>query len=342
MNRHITQILLLLTTLLVACDSSSNHVSIGARFLNINQATFYLYSPDGLIQGFDTVQVNGGRFEYERQIDQEGTLVLLFPNFAQMPIFVKPGASITINADASKLRSMDITGTDENKQYTEWRKNTAQLSTKKVQTQAERFIRDNPTSIISLWLLRQHFILAEQPDISKARELVRLMQQSVQKDGSETMRRLVTRLAMQLSRVTDVTVGQPLPRFIAHDIDGKAITNGQLLKGNTVVVAWASWNEDSKQTLRVLASSRRNAKDSLQLPHVLTVCLDPDVKLCRATLKKCMAESLTTVCDTMMWESPVVRDLGITALPWNIKVSNGKIIGRGMTNKELTAETQKK
>ncbi len=336
MNRHIIRLMLALTTLLAACGSSSDRVSIGARFLNMTQATFYLYSPDGVIQGFDTVQVNGGRFEYERQIDQEGTLVLLFPNFAQMPIFVKPGVSIAIDADASKLRSMSITGTDENKQYTEWRKNSAKLSAKELTAHAERFIRDNPTSIISLWLLRQHFILAEQPDINKARELMRLMQQSVQKDGSETMRRLVTRLSMQLSRVTDVSVGQSLPRFLAHDIDGKAVTNGELLKGTTVVVAWASWNEDSKQTLRVLASNRRNKKDSLNVQHVLTVCLDPDVEMCRRTLKRCMAENLTTVCDTMMWQSPVVRDLGITAVPWNIKVSNGKIIGRGMTNKELT------
>lgn len=314
---------------LSACSTDKGRFKIDARFLNMNQAQFYVYSPDGVTNGIDTIAVRGGRFTYGKDIAQSGTIVLVFPNYAVMPVFVEPGASISIDADAAHLKSMEITGTDDNEQFTEWRKNCDKLSPAEMRKHAELFINDNPKSAVSLWLIRQYFILSEKPDIRKAQAMLKKMTDSMtpeEKTGPTGL--LAMRMKTELGRLKPVSVGDPLPRFTAKDIDGQAVTNGVMLKGTTVVCVWASWNYESCNMLRQLASNRQFAADSAKIDHVLTVCLDPDIKQCRRTLRNNNAEKLTTVCDGMMWDSPVVKDLGITTVPYNLKIKDGKITGR--------------
>ena len=50
--------------LATACTGNSNGVEIEGRLLNMNQADFFLYSPDGAIPTIDTIHVMGGRFVY--------------------------------------------------------------------------------------------------------------------------------------------------------------------------------------------------------------------------------------------------------------------------------------
>lgn len=55
-----------LTLALVSCETKSGYFKIDGRFLNLNQGEFYVYSPDGIISGIDTIKVDGGRFTYEK------------------------------------------------------------------------------------------------------------------------------------------------------------------------------------------------------------------------------------------------------------------------------------
>lgn len=62
---------LTLTLVLVSCDNKSGYFKIDGRFLNLNQGEFYVYSPDGIITGLDTIKVEGGRFTYETPCSNE-------------------------------------------------------------------------------------------------------------------------------------------------------------------------------------------------------------------------------------------------------------------------------
>lgn len=322
--------------MLSACSSGSGSMKIDARFLNMNQANFFVYSPDGVIDGIDTIAVQGGRFTYEKEIARTGTVVLVFPNFAVMPVFVEPGASISIDANAAHLKSMEITGTDDNKQFTEWRKNCDKLSPAEMKKHAELFIKDNPKSIVSLWLLRQYFLLADMPDFKKAQQLLKGMYNALSaEERANSVGLLITRVYHDIEHLRQPSVGDMLPRFTATDVNGKPVTNGVLLKGKTVVCVWTSWNYESCNALRVLANNKLFGNEESRVDNVLTICLDPDPKQCRKTLKDNGAESLTTVCDGMMWDSPVVKALGISTLPFNLKVQNGKITGRNVPVQEL-------
>ena len=53
--------------------------------------------------------------------------------------------------------------------------------------------------------------------------------------------------------------------------------------------------------------------------------------------------SWSVVCDGKMWQTPIIGQLGINAVPDNIVTDkNGKIIARGLPLAELQKEIEKK
>ena len=111
-----------LTLVLVSCGSRSGYFSLEGRLLNLNQGEFYVYSPDGVFDGVDTIKVEGGRFTFETPCKEEGTIIIVFPNFSEQPVFAEPGKSVTIKGSASRLKEIEIDGTDANEQMNAFRK----------------------------------------------------------------------------------------------------------------------------------------------------------------------------------------------------------------------------
>ena len=97
----------LLLLLLASCGTDSHHFSLEGRFLKMNQGQFYVYSPDGAISGIDTIKVQGGRFAYEIPCEEEGTIVIVLPNYSEIPVFVKPGENVDLKADASHIKDIE-------------------------------------------------------------------------------------------------------------------------------------------------------------------------------------------------------------------------------------------
>ena len=61
--------------------------------------SYFVYSPEGVIAGLDTIQIKGGRFTYEIPCEFNGTLILVFPNYSTHAIFAEPGEAVEIKAD---------------------------------------------------------------------------------------------------------------------------------------------------------------------------------------------------------------------------------------------------
>ena len=60
MGRVVSLFVLLL--FLVSCGTENGKFRLEGRLRNINQGEFYVYSPDGAIEGLDTIPVREGRF----------------------------------------------------------------------------------------------------------------------------------------------------------------------------------------------------------------------------------------------------------------------------------------
>lgn len=324
MTKHITY-LILLTLVLVSCGVDGKHFKLEGRFLHLNQGEFYVYSTDGVLDGIDTIKIEGGRFAYEIPCDEEGTLVMVFPNFSEQPIFTQPGKTVEIKADASHLKELEAEGTDNNKLMTAFRKQVSNMSPQQAVDAAEEFVKHNPKSGVSAWLIRKYFILAPKPDYAKAKQLLDLMIAEQPKNGK------LVNLQQQLIGLA-ATAGKSLPIFTATDINGNKVTQANLTQSpNAVVFLWASWNYESTDMQRQLKRLKAAKGNGLS---VIGVCIDPSKSEMQQSLRR-DSISWPTINDGMMFDTKIAKQLGLSQVPANILLKNGKIVGRNLRMNEL-------
>ena len=324
MTKHITY-LILLTLVLVSCGVDGKHFKLEGRFLHLNQGEFYVYSTDGVLDGIDTIKIEGGRFAYEIPCDEEGTLVMVFPNFSEQPIFTQPGKTVEIKADASHLKELEAEGTDNNKLMTAFRKQVSNMSPQQAVDAAEEFVKHNPKSDVSAWLIRKYFILAPKPDYAKAKQLLDLMIAEQPKNGK------LVNLQQQLIGLA-ATAGKSLPIFTATDINGNKVTQANLTQSpNAVVFLWASWNYESTDMQRQLKRLKAAKGNGLS---VIGVCIDPSKSEMQQYLRQ-DSISWPTINDGMMFDTKIAKQLGLSQVPANILLKNGKIVGRNLRMNEL-------
>lgn len=324
MTKHITY-LILLTLVLVSCGVDGKHFKLEGRFLHLNQGEFYVYSTDGVLEGIDTIKIEGGRFAYEIPCDEEGTLVMVFPNFSEQPVFTQPGKTVEIKADASHLKELEAEGTDNNKLMTAFRKQVSNMSPQQAIAAAAEFVKHNPKSDVSAWLIRKYFILAPKPDYAKAKQLLDLMIAEQPKNGK------LVNLQQQLIGLA-ATAGKSLPIFTATDINGNKVTQANLTQSpNAVVFLWASWNYESTDMQRQLKRLKAAKGNGLS---VIGVCIDPSKSEMQQSLRQ-DSISWPTINDGMMFDTKIAKQLGLSQVPANILLKNGKIVGRNLRMNEL-------
>lgn len=332
MTRHFLS-LILLTLVLVSCGVDGKHFKLEGRFLHLNQGEFYVYSTDGLLVGIDTVKIQGGRFAYEIPCESEGTLVMVFPNFSEQPVFAMPGKTVKINADASHLKELEAEGTKDNKLMTDFRKQVASLSPEQTVKAAESFIRQNTESPVGIWLVRKYFLATPTPDYKKAYALLELIQKEQPKNVQ------VVRLMQQVKFLGNALVGEKLPAFTAKDVNGKRITQADIQKAPMAVVyLWASWNYDSTDIQRILKNAKKKQGNRLA---IIGISVDPSVAEAKKQLER---DSITwsVVCDGKMFDSPLTHQLALTTVPDNIILQNGRIVERGLTKQQIKEKFEDK
>ena len=298
MNRLLGYILL--TLIVVSCGTPSGQFKIEGRFKNFNQGEFYIYSSDETQGRLDTIHVADGRFAYTTYLDDTVTFQLVFPNFSEVPVFAMSGASVTINGDASHLKEIEITGTDDNELMTQFRLSTSELTPPETLVAAENFIKDHPESRISLYML-DHY-------------------------------RQLKLLDRQLESLQSTMPKGKLPRFSATDMKGRQVSNAQLNAELNVIYLWATWNYDSQNMQRQLRSFKKDYGSRLSL---LGISIDARRHDCERTVDR-DSISWSTVNDGRMWQTPLLSKLGLAELPGNIVTDrSGRIVARNLSTQEL-------
>ena len=325
MMRHF---LLSLATLVLlsACGVDSGHFKLSGRFLNMNQGEFYVYSPEGGVDGIDTIHVVGGRFTYERPCDRSATLMLVFPNFSQQPIFAEPGKSVDIKTDATNMKEMEVKGTKANELMTKFRLQTAHVAPPDVVKKAEEFINNNLASPVSLYLLRTYFIQTDNPDYAKAERLAAKMLKEQPKNGSLIIVR------KQLQQLRNGLEGAPAPHFSGPELRGGAVSDADLGDGLAVVSTWSSWSYVSQDMQRQLRRKYRSSGGRLRL---VSICIDADKKACERIAER---DTLSWPCifDGKLFDCPAMQQTGLTDVPDNILYRNRKVVSRGLSTSQLT------
>ena len=322
----------LVLLLLLSCGTREGRFRLEGRLLNINQGQCLIYSPDNILQGLDTIKIEGGRFSHEIACEGKGIIMLVFPNFSEQPIFAESGTTATIKADASHLKEMIVQGNDDNKLMTAFRQQTAEMSPPDVIKIAEQFIDRNPKSLVSLYLLSKYFLQTPTPDYDKALGLIGKLHKA-----QPHVAQLNT-FSQTIEGMKNMQTGRFMPTFTATDLNGRHIDNNTLKGKPAVVYVWSSWNYDSQDIQRRL---KRIQNDHPGQVAVLGINIDASRKECRDYLRR---DSLPwpIVCEERMFESRIYQAFGMQKASDNIVFNKtGRIEARGLSTSDLQKEIEK-
>ena len=353
-----------------SCGTDSRHFRIDGRLLHLNQGEFYVYSPDGTINGLDTIKVQAGRFSYEVACDRPMTLMIVFPNFTEQPVFAQPGKSVDLKGDASHLKEMTVKGTKDNELMNKFREMIHNAAPPEMKKCAQLFVQDHPESRVGAYLVDRYFIHDANPDTKTAVRLVDLMIEKQPENG------YLKRQKRQLTASFVATKGADIPNVLGTTVDGRTIGRVQLTKAPvTVVCALATWKYESMSQFRRLAAYAASQQGRVA---VVGVSIDASPSLVRSQLASQigisdsasgLASGLSSgsssglasgsssgsasaaaqassssrssstcyvVCDGKMVESPFFARLGLTSVPDNIVIKNGRIAAAHLTDNQLT------
>lgn len=353
-----------------SCGTDNRHFRIDGRLLHLNQGEFYVYSPDGTINGLDTIKVQAGRFSYEVACDRPMTLMIVFPNFTEQPVFAQPGKSVDLKGDASHLKEMTVKGTKDNELMNKFREMIHNAAPPEMKKCAQLFVQDHPESRVGAYLVDRYFIHDANPDTKTAVRLVDLMIEKQPDNG------YLKRQKRQLTASFVATKGADIPNVLGTTVDGKTIGRVQLTKAPvTVVCALATWKYESMSQFRRLAAYAASQQGRVA---VVGVSIDASPSLVRSQLASQIGISDSSsglafgpssgsssglasgsssgsasaaaqgssssrssstcyvVCDGKMVESPFFTRLGLTGVPDNIVIKNGRIAAAHLTDNQLT------
>lgn len=361
-----------------SCGTDSRHFRIDGRLLHLNQGEFYVYSPDGTINGLDTIKVQAGRFSYEVACDRPMTLMIVFPNFTEQPVFAQPGKSVDLKGDASHLKEMTVKGTKDNELMNKFREMIRNAAPPEMKKYAQLFVQDHPESRVGAYLVDRYFIHDANPDTKTAVRLVDLMIEKQPENG------YLKRQKRQLTASFVATKGADIPNVLGTTVDGKTIGRVQLTKAPvTVVCALATWKYESMSQFRRLAAYAASQQGRVA---VVGVSIDASPSLVRSQLASQIgisdsasglafgpssgsssgsasglasgsssgsssvsasaasqassssrsSSTCYVVCDGKMVESPFFTRLGLTGVPDNIVIKNGRIAAAHLTDNQLT------
>ncbi len=302
--------------LLVSCGVDSDKFRLEGRLRNMNQGEFWVYSMDVSANGIDTIPIREGRFSYEIPLRSPTTLVIIFPNYSEQPVFAEPGSKVVIKGDASHLKEMVINGTDDNEEMTKLRMEINRLMPPEVPKRIESFIRENPKSEVSIYLLQRYFLQGDVTDYKKVQTLVELMLKEQPENGK------LIKWKKEVAKLRNGAKNNNLIPFTAKDVKGRSVTQNDLKKKVNVVSVWASWNYQSSDTQRRLQKLKKKYGDKL---GVVSICLDGSPADCKKRVER---DSLPwkTVCDGRMWDTPLLATFGVSDIPANLVINSGGVI----------------
>lgn len=316
---------------LASCGVDDKHFKMEGRILNMNQGEFYVYDNMGLIDGLDTIKVEGGRFIYEMECERPTTVMLIFPNFSEQPIFAESGKSVSIKGDASHLKALKVKGTRDNELMSEFRAQIYSASPPEVRKYASQFVEDHPASPVAMFLIKKHFITATAPDYREANRLIALI------SPKQATNPQFIRISKLIRTLEKGIVNNALPTFTGYDMHGKLVSSSDLSSGLAVINTWATWNYESMNQLRDLQRLQKQSRGRLKL---MSISIDASRQDSKKSLDR-DSISWPNICDGKMFEGKVIQQLGMMNIPDNMVIRNGKIIARSLSTQDLCDKIEK-
>lgn len=317
--------------LFLSCTGHPNEVRIEGEFEHLEQGEFLIYSTDEELDRLDTLHIQDGAFSYSLPALQPATLHILYPNRSELVVFATPGADILVKGDAQNLSEVEVSGSEENERYTEFRRDINGKSAADTRSIAHDYILQHPTLAMSRYLLTTYFLCDTTTSASEATELYDSLCRACPDDLA------LSKLATHVRAIDKIRVGSPLPDFSltlqpGHGDNGseeRTIQRDDYKGKLTLIVFWASWKGASKSALFRARRLRRELKGKGKEISLISYSLDADERQL-TRVERTDSIDFTSYCDFRCFYSPLVQKWGIRDLPYIILVTpDGRIAAAG-------------
>lgn len=330
--------------LLLSCTGHPDEVRLEGEFEHLEQGVFLIYSTDEALDRLDTLRIQDGNFSYTLPALETATLHILYPNQSELVVFGNPGADILIKGDAQNLSEVEVTGSEDNECYTEFRMETNGKSAKEAKGIAHDYILQHPTLAMSQYLFTTYFLCDTATTADEATELYDSLCRACPDDLA------LSKLSAHVRAIDKIKVGNPLPDFSltlkpGHGGNGteERTLHRDDYKDKLLLIAfWASWKSGSQSALYRSRRLRRELKGRGKDLELISYSLDTDEKrLYRLEVRDSIDYPL--YCDFRCLHSPLVQQWGIRELPFFILVTpDGRIAAAGTEWKKDIEEVANK
>ncbi|MBR3859016.1 MAG: AhpC/TSA family protein [Bacteroidaceae bacterium] len=303
---------------LCSCNDKANTFVLEGNIGRLAHDTIYIYGADALYERLDTVMAQGGVFHYTAEVDTVTPLWVLFPNMHREMLFAHKGLSVTMQGDTAVAGNIRITGGEQNALLQAFYYRTDSITdTKELAAVADSFIRANPYSEVSIYLLREYFVQQPKPENTKIKTLIGSMSGNLQDNN------YIKQLQRTLSTYKPLAKNNSVSSYSVRDSEGKNVSSSDYKDTYLLITFWASWDEESRRRQReLIALKEKYEKHNFD---ILSVSLDTD----REAWLQAIAEDSVTwrqACDFDGWQTGIVERMQVHHLPANFLLNPSRRI----------------
>lgn len=313
----------LVATSLWGCGPGGSSFKIKGQFSDFNAAEMYMYNLSEDNIRFDTINIVQGEFTYTGECNDITPYMLVFPNAVEHIIFVAPGKSISYEVSSRDLKNYVVKGTDENKLMNDFRQKVS-AEPKNTQKIAEQFIKDNLDSPVAIYLFDRYYVQNKEINQKEIDSILKLLKKQQPKNI------YIRNLESKIKYKDKCKIGNKIPNLTVNNSKGKKIKVWEKKDNkNTILIFWADWCNGSLEYLWKTRDIIRNNKDKVK-GRFVGISLDTEYNRFQNDVRSDSALNIQQYCDGLAFESPSVKNCGITNIPCYIIVDkNRKIIAKG-------------
>lgn len=328
-------LILLLATLFASCGPSGSSFRIKGKFHDMKAGELYIYNLSDDNPRLDTLIVRDGSFSYKGSVSQTTPFILVFPNGAEQVIFAGKGDDLSYEATANDLKNYVVNGSKENKIMNQFRNETYTYNPADVVNAALSCIKQNADSPVALYLFDTYFV--NNTDISNKEVLAAL---NILKEKNPDNAHLAD-IEGRLSFSSRCANGKKMPDATLTRRNGTTSRLWSRSLDYNIIAFWATWKQngyDVPWQLRQMNDAHR-ADGNLR---IVTISLDIERNRWEDATRNDSTSTIEHYCDFLAFESPALKKLGISTVPFFVLADKShNIISTSTTFDQLKTDVEK-